>query len=687
MNLNEQRIALLQDLQRELEQAKARDQRIEGELAKLQGQDPLQREADTRLEDEVFATLRSAKYPRAAIGAIARGYGYRPEAVEEIASRVFLERLGKEYSECEYEGMVEKMKLLEERCKDPGFKAWQIQTMAKRYGRTPSQLTEAYTRALINQPKLQPQTLAELRAETGDSDWIINGWLIRGTTVLLHADGGTGKTLFAYNIAASLVKGTPWQGYPCQKSKVLLVQLDEPKEATVERLELMGFPDDILIERNWQAENLPQLAPYIEEHRPDFIIVDSLTAINRNTCFSENDVEYARPILHLADLASRYGCTVLLIHHSSAAGKARGTTAIRNSVSEVWHLKHHNQFLQQLALTVEKTRMGRQPGSYQFDFDPDGFGFTYRGELQGETVIESNGTQQERIRLWLSETSHRGTAYHPREIAEYLQLNDCSARRACHEAWSRALIKRRRAKDGRGYLYYCGDPQLTLTSAPPHPENEPSPTGTSTDQGVSPSDRFPIGVYKSVSATDTQGVQPTTDRAIAKTPQSLTSPEISKNSDRRDRPIGESLGAIPAEPQNHFCSPIALPIAPIAESTRPPLVENATDRTPDRAIAPLSQGQLKNQQNAQTTDCKINPETHPDRFTIPTDLTFKKGGQIWAWDGASWEPVKIKSKKHGSQFSRLTNSLGKGWYVKYPNQKIVPVAVEDLRVEVEAHAS
>lgn len=586
---DQQITSLLVDLQRELAANKQANAKQDEELTKRTGGDYLQQESDRQMEDEIFLLLRNAKYPRAALNHFCRAYGYRPEVGEEIASRVFLERMGKSFDELEYGGMIDKMRLIEERVQDPGMKEWQIQTLAKRYGRSPAQLKEAFTKALINQPALAPQTLAELRLETGDQNWLINGWLIRGTTVLLHADGGTGKTLFSYHLASCLVRGLPWQGYPCQKSKVLLVQLDEPKESTVERLELMGFPDgpDLLIERNWQAEHLPQLAPYIEEHRPDFIVVDSLTAINRNTCFSENDVEYARPILHLADIASRYGCTVLLIHHSSAAGKARGSTAIRNSVSEVWHLKHHNQSLQQMALTVEKTRMGRLPGTYQFDFDPDTFTFKYQGELQGEVVIESNGTQQERIRLWLSEVGQKGTAYHPKEIAEYLNLNDASVRRACHEAWSRDLIKRKRSQDGRGYLYYCPD-HLQQTLSPPHPEE--SETVTSTDQGGTPSDRCAIAARSVGQNLSQQGFEQISDRAIGKNQDF----DLLRTSEQRDRPIAKSPQTSQGKEQNCDRAPIA---PAIAESTTL-LIDNDSDRT-------LSQASEQFQQKNQSTDCVL----------------------------------------------------------------------------------
>jgi hypothetical protein len=37
----------------------------------------------------------------------------------------------------------------------------------------------------------------------------------------------------------------------------------------------------------------------IENHKADFVIIDSLSSVSRNSIYSENDTEYARPILEL----------------------------------------------------------------------------------------------------------------------------------------------------------------------------------------------------------------------------------------------------------------------------------------------------------------------------------------------------------------------------------------------------
>lgn len=459
---------LVQDHGRQVEQLQEQLDR-ESEIRrkedlKRMGHDPIAAHIDQKLSEEILDAITTSRFPRARLQQIARGHGIRWETLEGMANEVCFQSRGIDLESIEFEGMIAQVKHLEEQVEDPGLRAYKLQSLAKRYNRSCPQLMEAFAKALVNNPPVEPMTLRELKEANGSEiEWLFPGWLIKGTTLLLHALGGTGKTLFAYDMAEALIKGHPWQGYPTEKRKVLIVQLDEPPYATIERLEIRGIPEDeVKVLGNWQAEQLPRLASYIERERPDFVIIDSLTAINRNCCFKENDVEYARPLLHLADIASRTGTTFMIIHHSSVEGRVRGSTAIHNSVSEVWKMTHHNQALEERKLTVEKTRLGRPPGHHKFTFHPEDYSFEYDGELNGEVLMEDDTPQQEKIRLWLSEDSRRTTAFHPKEIAEALQMNDASCRRACREAFNRRLIQRRRTTKGQGYVYHVGAAQLPM---------------------------------------------------------------------------------------------------------------------------------------------------------------------------------------------------------------------------------
>jgi hypothetical protein len=228
-------------------------------------------------------------------------------------------------------------------------------------------------------------------------------------------------------------------------------------------LDIRGLPDEAPLEifSEWQAHQMPDLEAAIDALKPRLVVIDSLTAVNPTAVFSENDTEYARPILQLAALADKHQTTVVIIHHSNAEGNARGSRAIHNSVSEVWGLSVADGG--DRLLRVQKTRMGRPPGRYKFAFDEDDFSFRYLGEENAEEN-ESAATHEDRIRLWLSEDEHRWTRYTSMEIAEFLGITRHQTRRACCELWAKGLIKRVRPRRQKAYLYYFGGTTDTTAS-------------------------------------------------------------------------------------------------------------------------------------------------------------------------------------------------------------------------------
>jgi len=430
----------------------------------------LRRHLDDSIEEYILEAAQS-RQSEINLAMVARNYGASLDTVKAIAADLLKRTHGVDAEREEFNEACRQVKRIEETCADQGLREWKLQSLAKRYKRSQRQLMQAFEKALVNQVAIAPVSIKEFRESTSaDTEFLVPGWLPLGSTVLLHADGGTGKTLFAYQLMAAIVTGQKWNGYPVEHGPVLLVQCDEPSVVTAERIDIRGIPDHapLHIITDWQAEALPALAKYLEEHSPKLVIVDSLTTINKNCMFSENDTEYARPLLHLRDLADRHNCTFLIIHHSNASGTARGTRAIHNSVSEVWYMKQGDKPSERL-LQVQKVRLGRPPGTYLFHFDESDMSFTYWGEEESESG--SFAATDEKIRLWLSEDSQRGTPYSVEEIGHYLNLNKNTARKRLYELWSLGTINRKRSKTGRGYVYFVTG--VNNSSDPSDPSDPP----------------------------------------------------------------------------------------------------------------------------------------------------------------------------------------------------------------------
>lgn len=418
-------------------------------------QSDMQEQLGSELMDAMYAPSRAVS--RAQVAQVARSYQVPLELAEEIAAALFKQRSGLDVEAVDFQGLIKQIAEIEASVADQGLRLYKLQALAKRHKRSYREIMECFNKALLNQQPIKPMTLADLRAKTEtDTPWLIPGWLPQGTNLLFYGDGGTGKTLMAYQWLESIVTGTPWNGYQVKQGKALLVQCDEPEIVLRSRMDLLQLPDNAPLDilTSWTLDAIPRLRTYIEQQKPAFILIDSLSAVNQSSLFSENDMEYARPILQLTQLCSEFNVTICLIHHSNAAGQARGTRAIHNSVSEVWGLAHAETPSERV-LSVQKTRLGRAPGRYRFVFGEDDHSFSYLGHA--DDTDGASVTQEEKIRLWLQQDDNRGVCYAPIEIAESCSISQPSVRRALQELWSKGVICRKPSstRGHRGYLYFA----------------------------------------------------------------------------------------------------------------------------------------------------------------------------------------------------------------------------------------
>lgn len=150
-----------------------------------------------------------------------------------------------------------------------------------------------------------------------------------------------GKSTFMYEIIASLVKGTPLLGFkPLKKSKVLLIQTEEPEPTIYDNLEGKGLlhnpevpKDGLRIEKSWAIENTAQLEQWISEYDPDVICFDSFRMLNRETGISENSPEAANAVYALQSILHRHKKAGLLIHHTTKNKEASGIQRLGGSSS------------------------------------------------------------------------------------------------------------------------------------------------------------------------------------------------------------------------------------------------------------------------------------------------------------------------------------------------------------------
>ncbi len=151
--------------------------------------------------------------------------------------------------------------------------------------------------------------------------------LIPVAVVIGQGDSGVGKTAVACKFAADVSRGE-FMGQPCQQGKVLILSVEDDPSTLRGRIEASGGDLSQIAFLN-NAHSLTFLSPIIEEtikeNNIKLVIFDPLQAYLSGKVDMHRANE-TRPVMaHLAAMAKRTGCAVLIISHMSkgtAGGKA-----------------------------------------------------------------------------------------------------------------------------------------------------------------------------------------------------------------------------------------------------------------------------------------------------------------------------------------------------------------------------
>ena len=228
-------------------------------------------------------------------------------------------------------------------------------------------------------------------------EWLIAGILPLGSVMLLAASGGTGKSTLIYNWSLNIALGQPWSKRRCRKGKSLIIQSDEPLVDTSEKLGVIGYaesglePGDIEFWETWRFAHMTQLEDYVRKHKPSFIAIDSLTA-----CLAGMDVDLVRSnagdvLYGLRDIANKYNCSIVILHHLNKSGGLRDSTSFVDNVSEVVKLTRpeNNPDPNQFVFEWLKSRSGLT-GKHHLQRSALNYGWEYQGPAGG-SIQELDG--------------------------------------------------------------------------------------------------------------------------------------------------------------------------------------------------------------------------------------------------------------------------------------------------------
>lgn len=162
-------------------------------------------------------------------------------------------------------------------------------------------------------------------------DWFWDGLIAQGNMVILAADAKAGKTTLLLPLIVSALNGTPFLGRQVRKCKVLLAS-EDPKEITQAALIKLGLTvdnADLIIMPEFQLPlHYQKLEQAVQMLDVGLVVVDTLSRFMRLED-ENNNSEVEGKMRKLSVLSHKYNFTVILGHHSSAAGRpVRGATAL-----------------------------------------------------------------------------------------------------------------------------------------------------------------------------------------------------------------------------------------------------------------------------------------------------------------------------------------------------------------------
>lgn len=193
--------------------------------------------------------------------------------------------------------------------------------------------------------------------------WLLRGILERDTFALVFGDPGCGKSFLAIDWAARIATGTPWREHPVQAGTVIYVA-GEGHNGLGRRFRAWQEHHDVSIEGAplFVAPAVPiphgpaslELIDAIDQgERPDLIVIDTLARSFGGG--DENSTQDMSKFVSACDaLRRRYGCTLLLVHHTGHGEKtrARGAMALKAALDAEFRLDRADS-----GLTLTATKM------------------------------------------------------------------------------------------------------------------------------------------------------------------------------------------------------------------------------------------------------------------------------------------------------------------------------------------
>ena len=254
-----------------------------------------------------------------------------------------------------------------------------------------------------SKPEFEIEDLPSIWKIATDFEWLIDDFLSEASVGLLTGESGCGKSTLTLALADAVAHGSKFLNKTCKQRHVLIIDKENGLGVYHERLARLGLEEDDKL-HVWGLWSDPEpkgpdakaIARFADRHKP-LIVFDSLIAFHPG---SEQDASETRQYLQMFRNLTKYGATVLVIHHTGKGEntkKYRGSSDILASIDVGWVMNSRAN-LQGITLSPFKSREGATE-AIKVGFDGVRFS-TLSNDLQDlvrETIEKNPGINETKL--------------------------------------------------------------------------------------------------------------------------------------------------------------------------------------------------------------------------------------------------------------------------------------------------
>lgn len=228
---------------------------------------------------------------------------------------------------------------------------------------------------------------------------LITDVLARHTYSILRGRDATFKSFVALDWSLCLATGTPWQGKPAQRVRVLYVA-GEGAHGVAARVRAWEAATGITVDPDWfvvrrSAVNLYRGGPefdhllaYVRDGDVGLVVLDTLRRMSGGAEGNGSDMGTVVDNIERLKRETAEGSVLTITHTDKGDNDSRGFSGIEDDADLVWSAKRENN-TNEVALTCEKMKDG-----------PDGHRFELRLRPEGESLVVESADPSTRSALF-----------------------------------------------------------------------------------------------------------------------------------------------------------------------------------------------------------------------------------------------------------------------------------------------